>query len=132
MNKENISIHISEDLATMKWIGTVSGDEYRKGHDTFLELLAENLQPFWLFNYEKGKKISLEDQRWTIEEWLPKALSLFPKGVEKLAVVVAKDIFNRVAIRIITAQIWEQNFEIAYFDDEMQAMQWLKPISVFE
>ncbi len=126
LNEMNIGVQ--DNIAFIEWHGALSSEAYRAGHHEFLNLLHEYPYPLWLFDYEKGKYISAEDQQWTVQEWFPKAVSLLPKGVDKIAVVIAHDIFNKVAIRIMTAYLWNHNVEIAFFDEEMVGIEWLKAV----
>jgi len=120
-----IKIGVYNNIAFIEWEGSLSSEEYRAGHQEFLSLLREQPNALWLFDYEKGKYISAEDQQWTVQEWFPKAISLLPEGVRKIAVVISNDIFNKVAIRIMTAHLWNHNIEIAFFDEEKTAITWL-------
>lgn len=128
----HFKIYTQESLIVMEWLGSVDSIEYRRVHMNFLKEMETSNYLLWLLNYQQGKGIVLEDHEWTIKEWLPKALALM-KDVEKIAIVVPENIFNKVSMRILTTQLQEQNeVDMAFFRTDAEARNWLIPEEVNE
>ncbi|TAF67440.1 MAG: hypothetical protein EAZ55_03755 [Cytophagales bacterium] len=125
--EEYIIINTEEEsVANMEWLGLAKTEAYRTGMEQFLKLLEEHKSTLWLLNYAQGKVIDIKDQKWTTEEWLPVALNHIDHNLKKVAIILSQDIFNKVAVRLISGQI-EQNStaEIAYFENKSDAIDWL-------
>ncbi len=119
-------IETEDEIAIMKWLGLAKTDNYRAGHNQFTELLKESPSKLWLFDYQQGKVIDVKDQGWTVEEWFPEALEVIEKDLQKIAVIMSKDIFNKVSVRIITDKISKQfDMDIAFFESSEDAKEWL-------
>lgn len=124
--EEFLKITFEEPVAVMEWLGLAKTDNYRLGHNQFTKMLREHPLRRWLFNYKQGRVIDIKDQNWTTEEWFPEALAVLENDLYKIGVVLSSDIFNKVAVRIITEKIRnEYDIEIAFFEDEDEAMEWL-------
>lgn len=125
-------IYTQESLIIMEWLGLVDSIEYRKAHTSFLEEMGTSSYLMWLLNYKKGENIILEDHEWTMSEWLPKAMELI-KDVEKIAIIVPDNIFNKVSMRILTSQIQQyKDVHMAFFRTDEEAKNWLHPQQVDE
>ncbi|TAF67439.1 MAG: STAS/SEC14 domain-containing protein [Cytophagales bacterium] len=129
METENnyLKVQTNDSIAIMEWLGLLDTIDYRKGHQDFLQLIEKNENALWLLNYKESENIINEDQDWTVEEWLPKAIQAVSSGVKKIAVIVAKNIFNRISVRIISTYIQKYQVDIAFFNDELEAKAWLLP-----
>jgi len=132
---EEAYLHIKAEksVAMMKWKGLAKTDDYRKGFESFLQLLKDGKHLLWLFDYTDAKVIDVKDQKWTTGEWLPSAMKVLKGDLQRVAVILSKDIFNKVAVRVIMTHIARQaQVEVAYFDDQEDAMDWLmqsEPVS---
>jgi hypothetical protein len=125
---EEAYLHIKAEksIAIMEWKGLAKTDDYRKGFESFLQLLKNGKYLLWLFDYTDAKVIDVKDQKWTTGEWLPSAVKVLKGDLQKVAVIMSKDIFNKVAVRVIMTQIAQQTqVEVAYFDDKEDALDWL-------
>lgn len=125
---EEAYLHIKAEksIAIMEWKGLAKTDDYRKGFESFLQLLKNGKYLLWLFDYTGAKVIDVKDQKWTTGEWLPSAIKVMKGDLQKVAVIMSKDIFNKVAVRVIMTQIAQQTqVEVAYFDDKEDALDWL-------
>lgn len=126
--EEYLHIDSEESIAVMQWLGLAKADDYRKGWEAFSELLEEEKNTLWLFDFQKGKVVDIKDQKWTTGEWIPSAMeTLDETGLKKVAVILSKDIFNKVAVRVIMGALSQESedTEIAYFDSKDDAMDWL-------
>ena len=101
----------------------------RGPHDAaalFEQLLAALRQQGWsrvLINQAGMHAFSPAEQGWIATDWLPRAVHV--GGYRHGAVVVAPDVFVRLATAFITTNV--QGLPLAYrsFDTEAEAVQWL-------
>lgn len=127
MEGNYLKIKTEKTHIAMEWLGLVDSIDYRKGHLEFLNTIGQNRNPFWLLNYRESDNIKFADRKWTLEEWLPQAIKVVEEGVEKIAVIVPKNIFNKISVRILTANIQKQqeDINIAFFHRQGKAKEWL-------
>ena len=126
--EEYLHISSEESIAIMEWKGLAKTEAYRKGFETFLEMLeeGEGEQTLWLTDFTGGKVIDIKDQKWTTDDWLERALDVVGESLKKVAVILSTDIFNKVAVRLIMNAITQNTeAEVAYFEDKDDAMEWL-------
>lgn len=123
-----LRIQIHETMLIMEWVGHIDTIDYRHGHQVFLKTIEETKIPLWLLDYKKSGDVTYQNSEWTINHWLPKALEVVSK-VEKIAVVIPDNIFNKISLRIITTQIANErvNAEISFFNNAEEAKIWLIP-----
>lgn len=130
--KEYIHIKTEESIAIMQWLGLAKTEAYRTGWENFAKLIEEQNQPNWLLDFSGGKVIDIQDQKWTSEEWVPNTMDALEgkeKRLQKVAVILSSDIFNKVAVRVIMGSLEKKSgAEIAYFDDGDDAMEWLHTV----
>lgn len=129
INSANILITVNEDdIAIMSWNGSITGEEYKNAHENIYGSIVEYEINKWIFDYQQSKKILYQDLVWTISEWLPKLLANFSEIMSKIAVVVSKDIFSKVSVKIIAYQIAKKGIDVAYFNNQEEASNWLNEI----
>jgi hypothetical protein len=124
-NEANILITLDAQFAIMSWNGTITGEEYKNAHQNIYSTIAEYEVSKWIFDYQKSRKILYEDLVWTVSDWLPKLLADFSKIISKIAVVVSKNVFSKVSIKIIAYQIAKKGIDVAYFNNREEAAEWL-------
>lgn len=125
-NEAFLQIKAEKSVAVMEWKGLAKSDAYRKGFEQYLKLLIEGKHTLWLLDFTNGKVIDVKDQKWTTDEWLPKAVANLRGNIQKVAVILSNDVFNKVASRVIATTISKlTEAEIAYFNDKRDAMDWL-------
>ncbi|WP_448518494.1 STAS/SEC14 domain-containing protein [Rhodoflexus sp.] len=121
-----LQIKAEKSVATMEWKGLAKSDAYRKGFEQYLKLLIEGKHSHWLLDFTNGKVIDVKDQKWTTDEWLPGAVAALRGNIQKVAIILSNDVFNKVASRVIATTIAKlTEAEIAYFNDKRDAMDWL-------
>ncbi|MFC6999244.1 hypothetical protein [Rufibacter roseus] len=121
-----ITIEYDEDkkLARTKWHGFANSEEYREILGIYLQLVREKDVVRWIGNNTDAKAIRPADQEWTAREWAP----VFSREgkVRKMAVVVAKDIFNKMAVENLVARSNDViKFVTHFFPDEQNAYEWV-------
>jgi hypothetical protein len=125
MNNTQSSIYVSENIILIDWSGNITGEVYKSSHEDFLDTVQKYQHKKWIFSYENGNKILLDDLNWTLNEWLPKILQKEPKIVEKIGVIVSNNIFNKISTKIIANNIAKEGIEVAYFSTIEEAKKWL-------
>jgi hypothetical protein len=123
---DNITITYEEDLRLVrtKWQGFANSEEYRQVLNTYLQLVNEKEVTRWIGDNTDAKAIRPADQEWTVKEWAPK---FSDQGkVKRMAVIVSKDIFNKMAIDNILMKGGDiVGFDTHYFDNEAAALAWV-------
>lgn len=127
-NDANVLITLDGGLAVMSWNGNMTGEEYKNAHKNIYDNLVEYEINKWIFDYQESKKILYEDLVWTVSDWLPKLLANFSKVISKIAVVVSSNIFSKVSVKIIAYQIAKKGIDVAYFNTQEEATEWLNEI----
>ncbi|MDU0370073.1 hypothetical protein ACFPAF_06695 [Hymenobacter endophyticus] len=76
-----------------------------------------------LVDQRQMRAFSAAEQHWVVQEWLPRAVQ--EGGYRYGSVLVAEDVFTRLATAYITTSV--QNLPLVYrtFSDEASALQWL-------
>lgn len=121
-----VTIEYDEEkqLVKTKWNGFANSEEYREVLGVYLQLVLEKNVTRWIGNNTDAKAIRPQDQEWTAREWAP----IFSKegNVRKMAVVVAADIFNKMAVEnIVTRSNDIIKFATRFFPDEQSAYEWV-------
>ncbi|WMN07541.1 STAS/SEC14 domain-containing protein [Marivirga arenosa] len=120
---ENIKIEEVQELsaAMITFKGAVSTDDYRQVMEANYELSKKPEINNWLQNNTDAGVLSLQDQQWVSNDLIPRAA----QEVDKIAVVVSKDVFRKFAAKnILDKQKGKLNFQ--YFNSLEEARTWLK------
>ncbi|WMN12663.1 STAS/SEC14 domain-containing protein [Marivirga salinae] len=120
---ENVSIEEQIDVqaAMITFHGSLKSEDYRAAMLANYDLCKQPQINNWLQNNIDAGLLSLEDQKWVSESLIPKAA----QEVEKIAVVVSKDVFRKFAAKnILDKQKGKLNFQ--YFNSLEDAKAWLK------
>lgn len=77
-----------------------------------------------LVDQRRMRAFSTDEQQWVVREWLPRAV--VEGGYRFGSVIVAEDVFTRLATAYITTSV--QNMPLVYrtFSDEASATAWLQ------
>lgn len=107
----------------IKWGLTIKENEFRQGMNDLIDLMRENETGKILSNNVNMKELSDAEQKWSIEDWLPRALAV---GYSAIAIIVSKNLFGKMAIEDILNNASELSpIRIQYFEDEERAKLWL-------
>ncbi len=120
---EKVTIKEQTDVqaAMITFHGSLKSEDYRAAMLANYELCQQPHIKNWLQNNSEGGMLSLDDQKWVSEILIPKAA----QEVEKIAVVVSKDVFRKFAAKnILDKQKGKLNFQ--YFNSLEDAKAWLK------
>lgn len=106
----------------MEWKKFVTGDDFRAGLDTGLQLLIDQQSTKWLADLRNLGVIAQEDQEWSNNNWFPRALVA---GMTHMAIVQPANIISKWSVDRIMEKVANTNLTIHYFDDLDKARQWL-------
>ncbi len=111
-------------MVRTQWKGFANSEEYRQILNTYLQLVTEKKVLRWIGDNTNAKAIRPSDQEWTVQEWAPKFSA--QGNVERMAVIVSKDIFNKMAVdNILLKAGIAVRFDTHYFDNEAAALAWV-------
>jgi len=113
------------DSVIMEWKGYATSRQFRDGTELMLEILVQNKTFKVLADIKDMAIIGQEDQKWLDTDFLPRATN---QGFRVLAVVRPESYFNKVAIESISYRIDKNKLAINFFDDTMDAREWLSLI----
>lgn len=123
---EHIRLRYDEELqlGVSEWKGFVSSNELRTTALRSLEFVNTHGITRWLSDRRKMKAIRQQDQQWTVEEFIPKALG---SPLRRIATVVSEDMFNNMAIeQILKRSGGLGSIALRDFDNAPAAMEWLR------
>lgn len=121
-------INTKPPLASIVWQGPIDSAQYRNTHHDFAKAVQKTPCKQWLLDYQQGGAISKEDQDWTVDVWFPEVLATMGDLLEKIAIVSSLDVFNKVAVRIMSSvSLQNKNFDTAFFKTREEANHWLDP-----
>ncbi len=119
-----LTIHWDETIkcVIMQWKGFAQSNQLRTGLNKGLELIKQKKATYWLADLRNLKVISLEDQKWSNEDWFPRALAT---ELRRMAIVEASSAVTQLGVKNIMSRVNGQDLEVHYFSDVEQAKQWL-------
>lgn len=107
----------------MEWKSFAQGEGYRKGLDAGLALLQEKGAKKWLADLRFFGSVLPEDQRWSNEDWFPRALAT---SLKYMAIVDPQVIFAKWSVERIMQKVESPTLVTQYFCTVSQAKVWLK------
>jgi hypothetical protein len=106
----------------VQWQGYATSSQFRKIAESQLQLMEEYSYNKILTDNTNMKVVSMEDQEWIVNNWLPRALKA---GYIACATITSKDYFSRIAIENVITKVGDQ-LTVQYFDNVEDAADWLK------
>lgn len=107
------------------WRGYPVFDNVKKGMEAYLTIMQNHQCGQLLVDLRASKGTFSAANPWIVKDWMPRALVL---GYRRCSMVYSKDIFIRFAMDSLN-QAYEQtplqNFQMRYFDEERNALDWL-------
>lgn len=107
------------------WRKYATSAQLRYIHEMILSMLAQHKVEKILGDDTDLPIVHAEDQRWIVEEWLPRARAI---GLKVAATTVSMTFFGRVAIDTIQSQL-ARDLQIRKFSSIHAARSWLKSLS---
>lgn len=123
---EAIKVSYDEELqlGVGEWKGFVRSKELRKTALNSLAFVNEHNITRWLADRRNMKAIRQQDQEWTVEVFIP---LLLQSSLRRMATVVSKDIFNKMAMESILERSGGfGDIALKEFDNVEDALEWLK------
>lgn len=123
-NEPFLTIHWDENIKAvrMEWKQFAEGRDFQLGLDEGLALASEKNAQRWLADLRNLGPVTLADQKWSNENWFPRALAA---GIRAMALVAPHKVVAQLSVRTIMSKVDDKALETAYFDDVEEARRWL-------
>ena len=112
----------AEEYLLLKWSGFSEGPEFKALANEVLKAVAQTRTKRILSDNTNWTAIAPNDRGWAANSWFPKVEEI---GVRKLATVLSKDLFHRIAERSIQDMADADCIRIKNFDSTEDAHAWL-------
>lgn len=113
----------SDNCVVMDWDGYATSAQFQEGSKVMLSLVKANKSRMVLADLKDMVLISMEDQHWVVNSFLPK---LIDAGVKRLAIVNPHYYYGKVAIESLTIKANEASLECKVFHNLEAAKTWMK------
>ncbi|WKN44069.1 STAS/SEC14 domain-containing protein [Tunicatimonas pelagia] len=124
LDENYLQVRYEEEVpcVVMEWKEFATSEEFRTGLNKGLSLLTDKGTENWLADLRKMDVIDPEDEKWSNEDWFPRALA---GGVKKMALIPSEDVFNSLSVENIMSEVANTDLVIHYFEDPDEAKSWL-------
>jgi len=110
----------------IKWESMIYEKIFRDGMDKIIKMMKEHKTGKVLSNVSELGILAEKDQKWSVEDWLPRALAV---GYSAIAVVISEELFGKMAVEDILNETSKQSpIKIQYFEEEEKATEWLSSL----
>ena len=110
----------------VEWKEWADSAEYRAAHETILMAIRENHASKNLIDATHAKVVSDSDQKWLIDNWIPRAVAA---GRRNTAVVMPKSALGRTISENIDKEARSGGTRVEYFDTALEAAAWLSTVN---
>ena len=117
-----LSYNKNANCIEVVWRKYATSPQLRYVHELILCMLVQYGVSKMLGDYTDLPIIHAEDQRWIVEQWLPRAMAA---GLEAVASVISMTFFGQVAIGAIQSML-ARKVQVRNFRDVHSARRWLK------
>jgi hypothetical protein len=107
----------------MEWKEFADGAQFRTGLDAGLALVTQKKTGKWLADLRRLGPVTLEDQKWSNEDWFPRAIT---GGIRFMALVSPRKVVAQMSVRTIMSKVMDRNLTTAHFDELEKARDWLR------
>jgi len=122
--RKYVSVNYNQkfDAVEIIWNGFANEAQYKETISAALQILLDNQCKNWLADQTNARAVSPKVLDWAQKEIIPKAVEA---GARKIAMVVSKDIFNKMFADSVKSYIEKEiGGETAYFQDRESAEKW--------
>ena len=119
----DVRFDVPTGCVIMEWNGYANSQQFREGTEKMFAELVKHQAHKVLGNIKDMVLISLDDQTWLIDYFLPKAIS---HGFRAIALVRPVHYFNKVAVETIAYKVNQEQLRIQFFNDVHEAEDWLR------
>jgi hypothetical protein len=109
----------------VEWKEWADSAEYRAAHETVLMAIRENHASKNLIDATHAKVVSDSDQRWLIDNWIPRAVAA---GRRSPAIVMPRSALGRTISENIDKEALTKLSKVEYFDTAADAAAWLSTL----
>jgi hypothetical protein len=110
----------------VRWKAWAKSDEYRAAQELVITALRENHASRNLIDSKDSRVVTEEDQRWLIEDWMPRAAAA---GRRWTAIVLPTSPLGRTIAENIDKHPRSINTEVAHFETVADAAAWLSTVN---
>lgn len=123
-DKPFLAIHWDNTIRTviMEWKGFAQGADFREGLDTGLQTVIDHNGSRWLADLRQIGVVSQVDQKWSNEDWFPRAIQ---GGVRYMALVIPHSALARMSVNQIMNKVEGIGLVTHHFDSTDEARRWL-------
>lgn len=120
-----VTVSWDEDLKAIisQWKAYSEGEIYRAAMDKGLDLLKQKKCGKVLVDSRLLRVVNQDDQKWTIENWTPRALAA---GLRYSAFLIPKSALAQMSLKRMVNNFQGFSVENAYFDNVEEAREWLR------
>lgn len=113
----------SLEAVVMNWHDFAKGEDFREGLEKGLELVERKGARNWLADLREMGTVSKEDQRWTNEEWHPRA---FRTSLSNMAIIQPENVVANMSVENMVTEIEDAGVVSHVFDNRPEAESWLQ------
>lgn len=114
----------TDDMIVLRWRGYASPVNFRFGLEEALAFVAANKVKRWLADLRHMEAILTPEEKWTNEVWFPRVFQ--STVLQRMAILPSRDFFNQQSVdRIMDRTVGSRSFQVGYFPDEEEAVEWL-------
>lgn len=123
-DKPYLTIHWnpSDRIVMMEWKDFVYGEEFRQALDKGLSIVIENKTNRWLADLRHLGVLSPGDQKWSNENWFPRAHNA---GLTRMALVLPERAVAKMGVNNIMKKVADDTLVTNYFKSVDDAYNWL-------
>jgi hypothetical protein len=130
-------VYLDQPYASIRWVSRgpwvlaewrawANSTEYRAAHEIVLLALRENRASRNLIDATKSRVVSDDDQKWLVEDWIPRAEAA---GRRYTAVVIPTSALARTISENIDKRPRSSRMKIEYFQTLEEAEAWLSTVN---
>lgn len=123
-DKPYITIHWNptDQIVMMEWKDFVFGEDFRQALNKGLDIVMDNNAYRWLADLRKLGVLSPADQKWSNEDWFPRA---HQGGITRMALVLPERGVAKMGVNNIMRKVDADTLVTNYFASVEEAYEWL-------
>jgi hypothetical protein len=110
----------------VKWRGWANSAEYKAAQEAVITALRENHASRNLIDSTDSRVVSDEDQKWLVENWIPRAVAA---GRRWTAIVLPKSALGRTIAENIDKHPQSRLVKVQHFETVEEASAWLSTVN---
>jgi hypothetical protein len=114
------------DIIYVEWFGKTTSFQFREGNETLIEKIREHNCGRVINDIRKLELISMEDQQWIIQDYLPRSVDA---GFKVVAFINPEEVFNKLSVLTVLHSFEDLPLKSGFFDTVEEAEGWVKSIN---